>query len=173
MGSVFHEIASSRCELGLGEVTKHETAKNRSSPVCYFFHAIWQKQPAIYRATAAEKRSVEEDERRGGSGPLDRAFGMTWDDVASLIHHCRHDHPTAGTSPPLYFQNGTPITDPYAVYALNPHAAYLDGCSIIVNHADFHHPIISQLCDNLQQTFREKLIVIFITSLGTLVTCKA
>eukprot|EP00804_Cyclotella_cryptica_P003395 CCRYP_018566-RA/>CCRYP_018566-RA protein AED:0.00 eAED:0.00 QI:461/-1/1/1/-1/1/1/356/255 len=39
------------------------------------------------------------------------------------------------------------------MYSSNPHAAYLDACSIIVNHADFHSAKVAELCNNLQKTF--------------------
>ena len=151
MSSAFHTIASSECQLGLEKVATHDIEESRPTPVRHFFYAIYQKQPAIYRGTHETCRVSE----TRNSCPLLRAFSMDWDDVASLLHLCRHAHTTTGTSPPLLFQNGTAITDPHALYSSNPHAAYLDGCSIIINHADLHHPIIAQLCDNLQQTFRE------------------
>jgi hypothetical protein len=170
MSSAFHIIASSRCQLGLERAANHDSGENapeiqlgneqaakhekkeiRLLPVRYFFHAIYQKQPAIYRSTHETYRISETRH----NCPLLRAFSMDWDDVAALLRHCHHEHTTTGTSPPLIFQNGIAITDPYTLYASNPHAAYLDGCSIIINHADLHHPIIAQLCNNLQQTFRK------------------
>lgn len=158
MSSAFHTIASSECQLGLDKVAKHDSGENRTSQVRHFFHAIYQKQPAIYRGTHETCRVSEtrNDETSNNSCPLlQQAFNMDWDDVATLLHHCRHEHTTTGTSPPLLFQNGTAITDPHTLYASNPHSAYLDGCSIIINHADLHHSIIAKLCDDLQQTFRE------------------
>ena len=172
MSSAFLTIASSRCQLGLEKAAKPDSGENAPEcelgnelaaihngdeiqllPVRHFFHAIYQKQPAIYRSTNETCRMSETKH----SCPLLRAFSMNWDDVASLLHHCRREHSTTGTSPPLLFQNGTAITDPDTLYASNPHAAYLDGCSIIINHADLHHPIIAQLCNNLQQTFRKMI----------------
>lgn len=148
--SAFHAIASSECELGLG----HASCKNDGtspSPVRYFFDAIWQKQPAIYRC----KHGASPDDDGKTADPLRQAFAMNWDDVASMLHHCRQRHPSTSTSPPLFFQNGNPITDPDTMYASNPHAAYLDGCSIIINHADLHHAAIAGICDDLSKTFRE------------------
>jgi len=134
--SVFDTIASSKCELGLDDedVGKVEVSNssNNKSPTHYFFQSIWQKEPAIFHC---------------GEQP---SISLNWNDIADMLHHCRHDE---GTEPPLFYQNGTPITDPHNLYSNNPHAAYLDGCSIIINHADFHHEKIAELCKNLQQTF--------------------
>lgn len=142
-GSAFQAIASSLCELGIGTAQKKNSSQQeaRSSNVKAFFQDIWQIQPAIFRS--CRDACADKD------CPLSKAISMGWDDVAQLLHHCRESSSCA----PFFFQNGNPITDPETTYANNPHAAYLDGCSIIVNHADSHHQIISNLCNSLQETF--------------------
>jgi hypothetical protein len=145
-GSAFQAIASSLCELGIGtgKAAKKKDAsqkESRSNNVQAFFQDIWQTQPAIFRSC--------QDACADKNCPLSKAISMGWDDVAQLLHHCRESSSYA----PLFFQSGNPITDPATTYANNPHAAYLDGCSIIVNHADFRHEIISNLCNSLQKTF--------------------
>jgi ribosomal protein L16 Arg81 hydroxylase len=144
-GSAFQAIASSRCELGLGsriddEDTPQKRSKNNNL-VQAFFRYIWQTQPAIFRS--CRDSCVDKE------CPLFKAICMDWDDIAQLLHHCVESSSYA----PLFFQDGNPVTDPGTSYANNPHAAYLDGCSIIVNHADCHHQIIANLCNNLQETF--------------------
>lgn len=111
-----------------------------------FFRCVWQTQPCIFRAhhTDIDQKSSEDD----ASSPLRDALAMNWDDIADLLHNSR-----TSESPPLFFQNGEPITDPHTMYAANPHAAYIDGCSVILNHADFHHKAIANLCNDLQSTF--------------------
>ena len=140
-GSAFQAIASSPFELGItsSEATKQDDDASQKEPrsnnhVQEFFTNVWQTQPAVFRS--CHDASVDKD------CPLFKAVHMEWDDVAQMLHHCR-DSPLHA---PLFFQNGNPITDPTTAYANNPHAAYLDGCSIIVNHADFHHPTIANLC---------------------------
>lgn len=128
--SAFYNITSSKCVLlGLSD------EDNQASSIRHFFDNIWQKQPAIFR------------------GCTDTSFGMNWVEISELLHHCRHEHMSSGTEPPLFFQNGNPIVDPDTLYASNPHAAFLDGCSIIINHADLHHKKIAVLCNDLQETF--------------------
>jgi ribosomal protein L16 Arg81 hydroxylase len=73
---------------------------------------------------------------------------MTCNDVADLLSQCRQ-----GESHPLYFKQGKPVTYPHGLYSSNPFAAYLDSCSIIVNHADLYHHLIANLCNDLQKTF--------------------
>ncbi|KAL7497826.1 hypothetical protein ACHAWT_007708 [Skeletonema menzelii] len=147
VGSAFQAIASSLCELGITTEAKKkddDTSQKEqrfNNHVQEFFQNVWQAQPAIFRS--CQDASLDKD------CPLFKAVNMNWNDVAQMLHHCRDSSSHA----PLFFQNGNPITDPTTTYANNPHAAYLDGCSIIVNHADFHHPIIANLCSSLQQTF--------------------
>ena len=140
MSGAFNAIVSSDFELGL---RKKQLDNDDGCRVRQFFRDIYQQQPVMYRKTTRGT-----DDTATEDCTLRQAVTMDWNDVATLLHHCRYDTP-----PPLFFQNGTPITDPQSVYASNPHAAYLDGCSIIVNHADLHHPTIALLCNDLQQTF--------------------
>ena len=146
-GSAFQAIASSLCELGITTEAKKkdddasQKESRSNNHVQDFFQNVWQTQPAIFRSC--------HDACANKDCPLFKAVRMEWDDVAQMLHHCRESPSHA----PLFFQNGKPITDPETTYANNPHAAYLDGCSIIVNHADFHHPVIANLCNSLQETF--------------------
>ena len=62
----------------------------------------------------------------------------------------------AGTlDPPLFFRNQTPVQFPevQSMYNANPFAAYLDGCSVVLNHADQLCPQLAALCEDLQQSF--------------------
>lgn len=149
-GTAFHAIASSLCELGVSlkeakteedDASQEEPTPTSNNHVQEFFQNVWQTQPAIFRS--CQNACVGKD------CPFYKAVHMEWDDVAQMLHHCRESPSHA----PLFFQNGNPVTDPATTYANNSHAAYLDGCSIIVNHADFHHSILANLCTSLQQTF--------------------
>lgn len=157
MSAAFRAVASATCELGVGKEEELERRQNHASPVHYFFHSIYQNQPAIFRGTHNINITTRNSETcDGDSSPLRHTFDIGWDDVADLLCHCRYEYSATETTPPLFFQNGDPITDPHKLYASNPHAAYLDGCSVIINHADLHHSTIARLCDDLQQSFREK-----------------
>ena len=133
--SAFNSIVvSSKCEFGIAH--KPRDNEHQKSPAQVFFEDVWQKQPTIYVRSDDKTSSI---------------ISFDWDDIATMLQHCTSSEDS--TDPPLFFQNGIPITDPHTIYNANPFSAYLDGCSIIVNHADFHHQKIAGLCDNLQQTF--------------------
>lgn len=135
---LFDSIAKSKCLLGLtpddGGGDEQPSNSPPSTTVEGFFGKVWQKQPALFVDTPLRKFQLT----------------MDWDDVADLLHHS-HEDTTA--SPPLFYQEGRAIADPEAAYGCSPFAAYLDGCSVIVNHADHHHSKIAGLCDELQRTF--------------------
>ncbi|KAL7506196.1 hypothetical protein ACHAXN_003481, partial [Cyclotella atomus] len=131
----FEEILSSPCKVGLDD----EVNPSAECSADHFFRQIWQKQPAIFHT------SQRQDSK---SNALSKALSMTCNDVADLLSQCRQ-----GESQPLYFQQGKPVTDPHGLYSSNPFAAYLDSCSIIGNHADLHHHLIANLCNDLQKTF--------------------
>ena len=131
----FQDITSSKCKLG---IDGHGDTMIQSSKQ-HFFDNIWQKQPAMFHT------SYHQLYKRGD---LSELLNMQWDDVADLMENCRQSD-----SQPLLFQQGRPVTDPHSLYSSNPFAAYLDACSIIVNHADFHSPFVANLCNALQNTF--------------------
>lgn len=156
MSAAFRAIASAACELGVGKEAGPNKKQDDAYSVQYFFHSIYQQQPALFRGTRDDVVTTQNSDSScdSNASALRNAFDIGWDDVAALLHHCRHEYSTTGTPPPLFFQDGVPIADPL-LYASNPHAAYLDGCSVIINHADLHHLTIARLCDDLQQSFRE------------------
>lgn len=157
--SVFHDIlSSSQCEYGFkiksdddGDDTDHgDDADARAKS---FFKHIWQHQPMIFRST---HKTCQAD------GILRQTMTMGFNGVADMLHNCRKSSSpqsdytstnSAATAPPLFFQNGSAITDPYSMYSSNPYAAYLDGCSIVVNHADLQSASIAKLCNDLQSSF--------------------
>ncbi|KAL7551104.1 hypothetical protein ACHAWF_014300 [Thalassiosira exigua] len=116
-----------------------------------FFETIWQVAPRVYRRNKAEDAGC----------PLERAVNLGWDGLATLLERSRKRFArttttaAAGTlDPPLFFRNQTPVQFPevQSVYNSSPFAAYLDGCSIVLNHADELSPRLAALCEDLQQS---------------------
>ena len=63
-----------------------------------------------------------------------------------------HDQPQQHRRP-LLFRNQTVLdaTERAVYHDTNVWAAYLDGCSVVLNHADAVSPWLAALCDDLQQ----------------------
>ena len=131
-----------------------------------FFQTTWQVEPRVYR------RIMKQDVKC----PLTRAVDLGWDGLASLLERSRKRFDSlniddddddddvspakttaaAGTlDPPLFFRNQTPVQFPEvrSMYNSNPFAAYLDGCSVVLNHADQLCPELAALCEDLQISF--------------------
>ena len=117
--------------------------------------------------------------------PLALAIDMGWDGLASLLQRSRNrfasDSSTtvtggaigsaggAGTTdPPLFFRAQTPVQPDEAEVAYNrsPFAAYLDGCSVVLNHADLLCPKLATLCLDLQKSFPHVYVNSYLTPPG-------
>ena len=139
----------------LQSILAGDDAAARDTTISSFFHATWQTKPRLYRRNKGANSDC----------PLVRAINLGWDGLASLLERSRSRFanindddagPTAGTlDPPLFFRNQTPVQFPevQSKYNSNPFAAYLDGCSAVLNHADHLCPRLAALCEDLQRSF--------------------
>jgi hypothetical protein len=123
--------------------------------------------------TAKDKNMNSNDNSNSYTCPLQQALSMGWDGIADMLEQSRNQFPSHDSSndnnnnsnnnkqkqsqsfQPLILQNQTPIQIDQikTQYSYNPFAAYLDGCSIIQNHANYFSTKLSNLCYDLQQTF--------------------
>jgi len=93
-----------------------------------FFANVWQRQPALFRASSGNTAYHE------------------------LIHHATtailDTHDATDQEPVILFKHQQLLTE-----SLPWHAAFLQGCSIVRNHADVCSFHIAQLCQDLQDSF--------------------
>lgn len=128
--------------------------QNQSFSVEDFFTMIWQCNPTVYKQVI----SVESP-TTARSCPLQETLAMGWDGVISMLENSRQNYDKINeievTLHPLFLQNQTPMQplEIQKLYSSNPFAAYLDGCSIIQNHAEYFSRTISNLCLDLQKSF--------------------
>jgi hypothetical protein len=72
-----------------------------------------------------------------------------------------------GDAGALLFKNQEGLSpDDHALYANSLFAAFLDGCSVIVNHADFFSPWIAALCEDIQLSFPHAYANTYLTPAG-------
>ena len=118
-----------------------------------FFGEIWQYKPTLYRNVIIS--SSDDD----SPCPLHETFNMGWDGIINMIENSRQNFDKIKdiepSLQPLFLQNQTPMqpSDNQSQYSFNPFAAYLDGCSIIQNHAEYFSSTIYNLCLDLQKSF--------------------
>ena len=126
-----------------------------------FFENIWQRHPKLYKRKKKCDNGIQCSSTP--SCPLDETLSMGWNGVIKMIDQsCKNCNKATVDSDthsfhlrPLFLQNQTPLQQDeiQMKYSSNPYAAYLDGCSIIQNHAEYFSIPLSNLCLDLQKTF--------------------
>ncbi len=127
-----------------------------------FFQNTWQSQPCLYKKkntnTSRPSRPIPLSHQT--KCPLQQVLNMGWDGVIDLLENSYHNinemnkHELSSLHP-LFLRDQTPINsiEIQNQYSYNPFAAYIDGCSIIQNHAEYFSQPIFNLCLDLQQSF--------------------
>lgn len=124
-----------------------------------FFEQVWQNECKVYRSNATStspEDATKWSEERIQQSPLKELVRMAWPALISLLHEARDryqefDEDEDNTVLPILFRDQQPVScDPYAG---NLFGAYLDGCSVVLNHADWLCPYIAYLCLDLQRSF--------------------
>jgi len=128
-----------------------------------FFRETWQKKPQLYRSNYNSRSSSENE-----ADPINCALAMGWDGLASVLHNSRtlfKESMESQVPPPLIFRNQQPLEldEILNTYNNNPFAAYLDGCSVVQNHADLLCPSLSKLSMDMQQSFPHVYINTYLT----------
>jgi hypothetical protein len=113
-----------------------------------FFKTVWEQSPLV-----ARKQEL-------GQGLEELSRGLpTYDNLLGIIDcACKVDLSTEGPCTVLMLKDQVPTTE----YP-SPAAAYLDGCSIIVNHADRAAAGITKLCQSLRANFPHAYAQLYIT----------
>jgi hypothetical protein len=130
-----------------------------------FFEQTWQNECKIYR-NHNETPTLPEDNvwnananaKRVQQSPLKELVRMAWPALISLLNEargryqeeCDEAEDTTTMLPILFRDQQSVSSDPYGG---NLFGAYLDGCSVVLNHADWLCPHIAHLCLDLQKSF--------------------
>lgn len=113
-----------------------------------FFDDTWGKAPQIFRCKGVEKPPLYN-------------FG---DVLAVLKNTCKSVEGTMGSdaapsSSALIMKNGCPTKE----YGNSFAAAYLDGCSVVVNHIEAASEDVRQLCVDLREDFPHAYVNAYLT----------
>lgn len=130
-----------------------------------FFRDIYQKKVTEFRW---EKRHVllsdsakQKPEQPGWNeatvrqSPYEEVIHQGWEVLVQLLKEAGTGKLGENeTTAPLIFKDMSSVSDQFsALYNNNAFAAYLDGCSVVFNHADWSSPWIASLCLDLQKSF--------------------
>jgi Cupin superfamily protein len=138
-----------------------------------FFESIWQNQCAVF-VHAARRDELPSDPYnaliKNGWNVLVRLLESTSDDTGSeddADAESKADEDDAAFRP-LLFQRQVQVPSDLATskYGTNLFSAYLDGCSVVVNHSDLFVSEIADLCEDLQRSFPHAYANAYLTPPG-------
>lgn len=134
-----------------------------------FFEKIWQYQAYLFRNVSKNGRGTHrwhpteetkwEDIATQDDGmkmiPWSEMVRQGWTVLSDLLETAESDASTDDDDIPLVLRNleVLPVEERLASYGTSLFSAYLGGCSVVLNHADFLSPYIASLCEDLQVTF--------------------
>jgi ribosomal protein L16 Arg81 hydroxylase len=118
--------------------------------VAQFFESIWQNECAIFSKKTQGRADSSEQ-----TNPYHHLVSQGEDALIDLLEQARRlSENLPGKEVPLIFKDKTLTTpEERALYGSSLFAAFLDGCSVVINHADLLSPYIAALCQDLQKSF--------------------
>lgn len=145
--------------------------------VSTFFSSIYQDSCCVFPAPACRTCGTESND------PYTNLIRNGWDCLVQLLEasrrraeevsrgnaHQKDDHPRIHHGETLLFQNQASLDPDTSEQQYNHSlfAAYLDGCSIVTNHADTLSPYLAALCNDLQHSFPHAYANTYLTPPGT------
>lgn len=156
------------------KISTASASTSEKALVTRFFSETWQMHPVLFRQRQVKKHQHSNSSSISNSisncntesnqcqNFLDEVISMGWNGVTrmfeqSTIYNQKEAPSSYHHLQPLILQNQQPLkpNDIQRTYSSNQfiYASYLDGCSIIQNHADYFSIPLSNLCNDLQSSF--------------------
>ena len=124
-----------------------------------FFGNVWEKKPRLFRKTKSNMKT--NDALTADVGGL---LNVSWQNVADALDSCHTVESKTG-SEVLYFRQGVEVDKD--MYPSDAKLAFLDGCSVVINHADFCSKKIASICDDYQLSFPHCFANAYLTPSGS------
>jgi hypothetical protein len=129
-------------------------------PTKPFFDDIWQEACVLYKNKIDDHSSSETiagnatqfDIDKVKASPYQELLRHGWSSLVQLLESARdcYSTPDLDATRPLLFQNRETV--PPETYNESLFHAYLDGASVVLNHADERCPYLAALCEDLQES---------------------
>ena len=130
----------------------------------YFFDTIWQRACGVFPLEEKIESPLADDqnpwrEDRVQENPYKELIRQGWHILIDLLEKSRVDNQQSldlenGDKIPLLFNDQVLLSEEErAHYGGSLFAAYLDGCSVVINHSDNKSSWIAALCEDLQESF--------------------
>jgi Cupin superfamily protein len=121
----------------------------------YFFDEIWQRACVVYTGSRHNDRIENYSEffnlSLAQSSPYQEVVRCGWNSLINLLENSRERFeypPNDDVDPPLLFLDRE-LVQP-EIFNNSLFHAYLNGCSVVINHADEVCPYLATLCQDLQ-----------------------
>lgn len=125
-----------------------------------FLSSAWQRACAIFSAEPTKQTS---------ENPYQEIINHPWDVLVQLLEEARcaaEQNPEEDDA--LLFKNLHLLeTEERQIYDNSHFSAFLDGCSVVINHADILSPWIAELCEDLQLSFPHAYANTYLTPPGS------
>lgn len=143
-----------------------------------FLKDTYQKVPSLYNVSQQDRETCE---------VLKMLFSMGWEGVCDILHKSQSNLEKLSSTTmdksgvdirgsdatrfidsntlPLFFRHQEPLQldEMKNTYGNSPFAAYLDGCSIVNNHADLLSAPLASLCLDIQKSLPHAYINTYLT----------
>jgi Cupin superfamily protein len=137
-------------------------------PTRPFFDEVWQQVCVLYSNEIEGGRSDTRksfDLQRAQESPYQELLSNGWSSLVQLLEDSRHRYESPATEAPLLFQNRENVSP--VLYDRSLFHAYLNGCSVVVNHADETCPYLATLCQDLQKSVPHAYANTYLTPPGS------
>lgn len=131
-----------------------------------FFETTWQRKPEVFlyepHGTLSKIDCASSSTGDGNwnddsvaSSPLHEMIKQRWQILRDLLDRMERRQVAADQEPALIFQDRELQSRECveSIYGSSLYAPYLNGCSVVINHADLASPWIAAACEDLQKSF--------------------
>jgi len=127
-----------------------------------FFGDVWEKKPRLFRRPKTISNIKTNDEALM-TDDIGELLNVNWQEVASILDSSWTMESKTG-SEVIFFRQGVQVDKD--MYANDAKLAFLDGCSVVMNHADFCSREIASICDDFQLSFPHCFANAYLTPSG-------
>jgi ribosomal protein L16 Arg81 hydroxylase len=146
-----------------------------------FFNEAWQQKAVVFPFSGTRHPDSSSitgggdgrwNEDRMQEAVLEEIVHQGWHILTQILEQPRPEQSSSSeveSQTPLIFQNRD-LQHPDKIRSMYGHSLftpYLDGCSVVLNHADLLSPWIAALCENLQKSFPHAYANCYLTPPGS------
>jgi hypothetical protein len=127
----------------------------------------WKNRHILLKGSKNNAMPSGWDDDNVKESPYEELVNQGWNALIQLLDAAGGEPPEPHMAP-LLFKDQTSVTNNLdSTYNNSVFAAYLDGCSVVLNHADWSSPWIAALCFDIQKSLPHAYGNVYITPPGS------